>query len=90
MKNVFQSRNLYKLIVCVFLVMSIIKIRGQLVTLNVYNKEISTLNEKIVVLEEKQSNTDNLYSDNSRKDNEDIARKDLKMYYPNETPYKGY
>ena len=29
-------------------------------------------------------------SNNSRKDNEDIARKDLKMYYPNETPYKGY
>lgn len=89
MKSLFKSRNLYKLIVIIFFIFTIVKIRSQLVILNSYNTEIATLNEKIVALEEKNQK-DIVNSDNSRKDNEDIARKDLKMYYPNETPYKGY
>lgn len=89
MKSLFKSRNLYKLIVIIFLLFTIVKIRSQIVILNSYNTEIASLNEKIAVLEKK--NEKNVAdSDNSRKDNEDIARKDLKMYYPNETPYKGY
>ena len=89
MTNFLKSRNLYKLIVLIFLIVAMIKIKNQLVTLKVYNTEIATLNEKISILENQESNQNSNYT-NSRKDNEDIARKDLKMYYPNETPYKGY
>lgn len=89
MKNLLKSRNLYKLIVLIFLMVAIMKIRDQFVTLQAYNKEIATLNEKITALQEQENNQESNYT-NSRKDNEDIARKDLKMYYPNETPYKGY
>lgn len=89
MKNLFNSRNLYKLIVIIFILFTVVKIRNQMVILNSYNKEIADLEGKIAVLEEKnEKNVVN--SGNSRKDNENIARKDLKMYYPNETPYKGY
>ena len=91
MTNIFRSQNLYKLIICVFLIMALLKIRGQLITLNSYNNEISALNQKITELNS-QNNTDEESStqDDSRKNNEDTARRDLKMYYPNETPYKGY
>lgn len=89
MKNLLKSRNLYKLIVLIFLMVTIIKMRNQVVTLKAYQKEIVALNEKITVLTEKENNQ-NPNEINSKKDNEDIARKDLKMYYPNETPYKGY
>ena len=89
MTNLFKSRNLYQLIVFIFLIIAMMKIKSQFVTLNAYNIEIATLNEKITILENQQNNNDLNYT-NSRKDNEDIARKDLKMYYPNETPYKGY
>lgn len=89
MKNKFKSRNLYKLIIFIFLTVAIVKIKGQLTTLELYNFEIDTLNEKIATLETQiDENNENLI--NSREDNEDIARKNLKMYYPNETPYKGY
>lgn len=89
MKNLLKSRNLYKLIVFIFLIIAMMKIKNQLGTLKTYNKEIVALNEKITLLNEQESNHNSNYI-NSRKDNEDIARKDLKMYYPNETPYKGY
>ena len=47
------------------------------------------MNSKIEMLkEEKTRNEEKL--DDSKENNESIARKDLKMYYPNETPYKGY
>ena len=87
MTNLFNSRNLYKLIVCIFLIVALLKVKKQLITLNDYNKEISALNEKIALIEDVSTESD---SQNSKEDNEDIARKDLKMYYPNETPYKGY
>ncbi len=89
MKNLLKSRNLYKLIVFIFLIIAMMKIKNQLGTLKTYNKEIVALNEKITLLNEQENNHNSNYI-NSRKDNEDIARKDLKMYYPNETPYKGY
>lgn len=89
MTTLFSSRNLYKLIVCIFLMVVMIKIKGQLTTLKSYNVEIATLNEKIATLKE-QEQTETVNSVNSRTENEDIARKDLKMYYPNEIPYKGY
>lgn len=89
MTNYLKSRNLYKLIVFIFLMVTIIKIKNQLITLKDYNKEIVALNEKITILNEQENNDASNYT-NSRKDNEDIARKDLKMYYPNETPYRGY
>lgn len=89
MTNVFNSHKLYKLIVLIFLLCAFVKIKSQIVTLNNYNREIATLNDKIAVLEsdiaEKKSE-----DINSKEDNEDIARKTLKMYYSNETPYKGY
>ena len=89
MTNLFKTRNLYKLIILIFLMVSMIKIKNQLVTLKAYNHEISTLNEKIVALENQENNMTQ-DATNSKKDNEDMARKNLKMYYPNETPYKGY
>lgn len=89
MTNILKSRNLYKLIVFIFLIIAILKIKNQLITLQSYNSEIAILQEKKAILEEQINTNDTNYS-NSRKDNEDIARKDLKMYYPNETPYKGY
>ena len=89
MTNFLKSRNLYKLIVFIFLIISIVKIKNKFVYLQSYNSEIAILKEKKAVLEE-QINTTDVNSSNSRKENEDMARKDLKMYYPNETPYKGY
>lgn len=89
MTNFFKSRNLYRLIIFIFLAFAIVKIRSQFITLNSYNAEIATLNQKIAALEE-QTNKNSANSTNSRENNEDIARKNLKMYYPNETPYKGY
>lgn len=89
MTTLFSSRNLYKLIVCIFLMVVMIKMNGQLTTLKSYHTEIATLNEKIATLKEQEEiNAEN--SVNTRTENEDIARKDLKMYYPNEIPYKGY
>lgn len=87
--SLLKSRNLYKLIVFIFLAFAMIQIKNQLATLQSYNSEITALNEKIATLEE-QASKNNTNSNNARKDNENIARKDLKMYYPNETPYKGY
>lgn len=89
MKNLLKSRNLYKLIVLIFFIVAVMKMKSQFVTLKAYQKEIVALNEKITILTE-QKNHENSNHINSKKDNEDIARKDLKMYYPNETPYKGY
>lgn len=89
MINSLKSRNLYKLIVFIFLLVAGMNIKSQLVTLKLYNNEISSLNEKIAILEEQVNNSETNLN-NSRKENEDIARKDLRMYYPNETPYKGY
>lgn len=89
MTNFFKSRNLYRLIIFIFLAFAIVKIRSQFITLNSYNAEIATLNQKIAALEE-QTNKNSANFTNSRENNEDIARKNLKMYYPNETPYKGY
>ncbi len=88
MTNLFKTRNLYKLIILIFLIVSIMKIKNQLIMLKAYNQEIASFNEKIIALENQDKTTS--YSANSRKDNENMARKDLKMYYPNETPYKGY
>lgn len=88
MTNMFRSRNLYKLIISIFLIVSIVKIRNQLVTLKIYDDEINVLNEKIATLKSQEDSME--ASNHSKKDNEDIARKELKMYYPNETPYKGY
>ena len=87
MTSIVNSRSLYKLIMAIFLLAALLKLKTQFVTLNQYNKEISTLNEKIAALED---NSNDSTSANSKEENEDIARKDLKMYYPNETPYKGY
>ena len=89
MTNMLSSRNIYKLIVFIFLLFAIVKIKTQLVTLNSYNSEIDILNEKIATLQSQMSAND-VQSTNSKKDTENMARKDLKMYYPNETPYKGY
>lgn len=89
MKTLFNSRNLYKLIMGIFLIVVVIKINEQLTTLRSYNREISTLNEKIASLEE-QEDINDVNSESSREENENKARKSLKMYYPNETPYKGY
>lgn len=89
MTNMLSSRNIYKLIVFIFLLFAIVKIKTQLVTLNSYNSEIDILNEKIATLQSQMS-ADDVQSTNSKKDTENMARKDLKMYYPNETPYKGY
>lgn len=89
MIKILNSHNIYKLIVCIFLLCAILKIKTQLVTLNSYNSEISALNEKIALLES-QINENDSQLINSKKDNENMARKNLKMYYPNETPYKGY
>ena len=87
MTSLLKTRNIYKLITFIFLTIAIVKIRTQLITLKTYDSEIAILNEKITVLQNQENNTN---AANSRKDNEDIARKNLKMYYPNETPYKGY
>lgn len=88
MTNLLKTSNLYKLIILIFLIVSIIKIKNQLIMLKAYNQEIANFNEKIIALENQDTTVS--YSSNSRKDNENMARKDLKMYYPNETPYKGY
>lgn len=88
MTNLLKTSNLYKLIILIFLIVSIIKIKNQLIMLKAYNQEIANFNEKIIALENQETTVS--YSSNSRKDNENMARKDLKMYYPNETPYKGY
>lgn len=90
MSNLFNSRNLYKLIVCIFLLVVILKMREQFVTLKNYNAEIAILEEKIAGLKEQENIEKSVNSTNLKKENEDIARKDLKMYYPNETPFKGY
>lgn len=50
MTNFFKSRNLYKLIVFIFLMIAIVKIKEQFVTLQSYNSEIAVLNEKITAL----------------------------------------
>lgn len=89
MTRILNSHNIYKLIICIFLLCAIVKIKTQLITLNNYNSEISALNDKIASIES-QINTDDSQLMNSKKDNENMARKNLKMYYPNETPYKGY
>ena len=86
MRNLFSLHGLYKLIVLIFLIVAIVKIHNQLVTLNNYNIEIAALNTKI----ESLKNNDIQVSNNSKEDIEDIARKNLRMYYPNETPYRGY
>lgn len=88
MTNLLKTSNLYKLIILIFLIVSIIKIKNQLIMLKAYNQEIANFNEKIIALENQDTTVS--CSSNSRKDNENMARKDLKMYYPNETPYKGY
>ncbi len=90
MSNLFNSRNLYKLIVCIFLLVIIFKMKEQLVTLKNYNAEIATLEEKIATLKEQENMEKSVNSTNLKEENEHIARKDLKMYYPNETPFKGY
>lgn len=90
MSNLFNSRNLYKLIVCIFLLVIILKMKEQLLTLKNYNAEISILEEKIATLREQENMEKAVNSTNLKEDNENMARKDLKMYYPNETPFKGY
>lgn len=90
MSNLFNSRNLYKLIVCIFLLVIILKMKEQLLTLKNYNAEIAILEEKIATLREQENMEKSVNSTNLKEDNENIARKDLKMYYPNETPFKGY
>ena len=82
--------NLYKLIGLIVIMFVMVKVKGQLATLKKYNAEISVLNEKIATLENEQNEIDSKILNNSKEDNENMARKDLKMYYPNETPYKGY
>lgn len=89
MKNFFKSNTIYKIVILIFVLIVFVKINKQLITLNTYNGEIATLKEKITVLEEENDSL-NTTTTNSREDNENMARKDLKMYYPNETPYKGY
>lgn len=90
MKKFQKLGNVYKLIALIVLLFVMIKVKGQLVTLKRYNAEISALNEKIATLENEQNEIDSKLINNSKEDNENMARKDLKMYYPNETPYKGY
>lgn len=90
MSNLFNSRNLYKLIVCIFLLVIIFKMKEQLVTLKNYNAEIAILEEKITTLREQENMEKSVNSTNLKEEYENIARKDLKMYYPNETPFKGY
>ena len=82
--------NIYKLIGLVIILFVMIKVKGQLITLKKYNDEIEILNEKIATLQNEQNEIDNKVLNNSKQDNENMARKDLKMYYPNEIPYKGY
>ena len=89
MKNQKLS-SLCKLIGVVIILFVMIKVKGQLVTLKKYNDEIEILNEKIAALQNEQNEIDDKILNNSKLDNENMARKDLKMYYPNETPYKGY
>ena len=89
MKNQ-KIRGVYKLIALIVLLFVMIKVKEQLITLKKYNAEIAILNEKISALENEQNEIDNKILNNSKEDNENMARKDLKMYYPNETPYKGY
>ena len=87
----FQKlRSMYKLIVLIILLCVMMKVKEQLITLKKYDAEIAILNEKIASLENEQNEIDDKISNNSKEDNENMARKDLKMYYPNETPYKGY
>ena len=81
---------IYKLIAVVVLLFIMIKVKDQLITLKKYNSEIAILNQKISVLQNQQAEIDDKILNNSKEDNENMARKDLKMYYPNETPYKGY
>ena len=89
MKNQKLS-SLCKLIGVVIILFVMIKVKGQLITLKKYNDEIEILNEKIAALQNEQNEIDDKILNNSKLDNENMARKDLKMYYPNETPYKGY
>ena len=88
MKNLLNTKNIYKLIVCIFIAFAIMKIRSQFVTLKSYNREIASLNSKIIVLKEQTESKDE--TQDAKKNTENMARKDLKMYYSNETPYKGY
>ena len=88
MTTFFKARNIYKLIIIMFLIFALSKIQTQLVTLHSYNQEIAVLNEKIDKLENQANNSES--SNHSKEYNEENARKNLKMYYPNETPYKGY
>ena len=81
---------IYKLIAVVVLLFIMIKVKDQLITLKKYNSEIAILNQKISALQNQQAEIDDKILNNSKEDNENMARKDLKMYYPNETPYKGY
>lgn len=90
MMNNQKLGNIYKLIGLVIILFVMIKVKGQLITLKKYNDEIEILNEKIATLQNEQNEIDNKVINNSKQDNENMARKDLKMYYPNETPYKGY
>ena len=87
MIKIFNMHSLYKLIVIIFLIVAIIKMRAQFVTLHLYNTEIASLNNEIEIL---KNNIDHNDYNNTREEIEDIARKDLRMYYPNETPYKGH
>ena len=90
MMKIQKIRGVYKLIVLIVLLFIMIKVKEQLITLKKYNAEIAILNEKISALENEQNEIDSKILNNSKEDNENMARKDLKMYYPNETPYKGY
>ncbi len=90
MSNLFNSRSLYKLIVCIFFLVVIFKMKEQFATLKNYNAEIAILEEKITTLREQENMEKSVNSTNLKEEYENIARKDLKMYYPNETPFKGY
>lgn len=85
-----KIRGVYKLITLIILLFIMLKVKEQLITLKKYNAEITVLNGKIAALENEQNEIDSKTLNNSKEDNEKMARKDLKMYYPNETPYKGY
>lgn len=89
MKKFCKSLNIYRLILIIFAVSAFIKVNSQLTVLDKYNEEISMLNEKISVAE-KQIEENKKESTNTKENIEENARKNLKMYYPNETPYKGY
>ena len=89
MTNFIKPHSIYKLILLIFIACILVNIKDQLVTLTGYNTEIAVLNDKISTLQ-KEQDTQTTVSNDQKKDTEDIARKDLKMYYPNETPYKGY